>query len=172
MLFLQAFPRGSPLTSEISRGILELASNGRMDELEKQLYGHRSCPDKDDSQTSSSLTSRSFLGLFVITGTSSLLALISHVIATLYDHRGHWINGGSQISWRELLAVLFKIFHERDSSNTPDKEEPGMEGIYPTTAETPCSMSTHIIKNADSGTDMVSTSDDQKKKLHAIESGS
>jgi len=158
VLFLQAFPRGSPLTPEISRGILELASNGTMDELEKRLYGDTSCPDKDDSQTSSSLTLHSFLGLFIITGTTSLLALILHVTITLYDHRSHWINGSGQISWHELLAILFKIFHERDnSSNTPDEEEPGMEDIDPPTAESPWSMSNHIIENIDSDTDTGST---------------
>ncbi|EER96768.3 hypothetical protein SORBI_3002G209200 [Sorghum bicolor] len=158
--FGYAFPRGSPLTPEISRGILELASNGRMDELEKQLYGDTSCPDKDDSQTSSSLTLHSFLGLFIITGTTSLLALILHVIISLYDHRSHWINGSGQISWHELLAVLFKIFHERDnSSNTPDNEEPEMEDIDPPTAESPWSMSNHIIENVDSDTDTGSTPD-------------
>ncbi|CAD6219185.1 unnamed protein product [Miscanthus lutarioriparius] len=150
--------RGSPLTPEISRGILELASNGTMDELEKQLYGDTSYPDKDDSQTSSSLTLHSFLGLFIITGTTSLLALILHVTITLYDHRSHWINGSGQISWHELLAILFKIFHERDnSSNTPDEEEPGMEDIDPPTAESPWSMSNHIIENVDSDTDTGST---------------
>lgn len=158
VLFLQAFPRGSPLTPEISRGILELASNGRMDELEEQLYGDTSCPDKDDSQTSSSLTLHSFLGLFIITGTSSLLALILHVIIALYDQRSHWINGSSQISWHELLATLFKIFHEHDnSSNTPDEEEPGIEDIDPATAESPWSMSNHIIENVDSDNDTGST---------------
>lgn len=155
--FGYAFPRGSPLTPEISRGILELASNGRMDELEKKLYGDTSCPDKDDSQTSSSLTLHSFLGLFIITGASSLLALILHVIITLYDHRSNWINGSGQISWRELLAILVKIFHERDSSNTPDEEVPGMEDIDPATAESPWSMSNHVIENVDSDTDTGST---------------
>jgi glutamate receptor, ionotropic, plant len=128
-----------------------------MDELEKKLYGDTSCPDKDDSQTSSSLTLHSFLGLFIITGASSLLALILHVIITLYDHRSNWINGSGQISWRELLAILVKIFHERDSANTPDEEVPGMEDIDPATAESPWSMSNHVIENVDSDTDTGST---------------
>lgn len=127
-----------------------------MAELEKQLYD-TSCPDKDDSQTSSSLTLHSFLGLFIITGSSSLLALVLHVGTTLYDHRSHWISGNSQISWHELLAILCMIFHDHDnSSNTPDKEEPGMEDIDPT-VESPWSMSNHVVENIDSDTDMGST---------------
>uniref|UniRef100_A0A453KVN9 Glutamate receptor n=1 Tax=Aegilops tauschii subsp. strangulata TaxID=200361 RepID=A0A453KVN9_AEGTS len=52
--FGYAFPLGSPLTADITRGILKLASSGKMAELQKDLYGDKSCPDKDDSQTSSS----------------------------------------------------------------------------------------------------------------------
>ncbi|OEL24842.1 Glutamate receptor 2.8 [Dichanthelium oligosanthes] len=152
--FGYAFPRGSPLTPEISRGILELASNGTMAELEKELYGDTICPDKDDSQTSSSLTLHSFLGLFIITGASSLLALILHAGITLYSNRSHLISAHSQGSWGGLLAILPKIFHEHDnSSNTPDKDEMGIPNVNPT-AESTCSMSNHTMENFDLDTDM------------------
>ncbi|RLM86228.1 glutamate receptor 2.9-like [Panicum miliaceum] len=153
--FGYAFPRGSPLTPEISRGILELASSGRMAELEKEfLYVDTMCPDKDDSQTSSSLTLHSFIGLFMITGASSLLALVLHVGITLYNNRTHLISACSQGSWRGSLVILSKIFHEHDdSSNTPDKDETGIANVDPP-VESPWSMSNHIIENFDSDTDM------------------
>lgn len=151
--FGYAFPRGSPLAPEISRGILELASNDTMAELEKELYRDTMCPDKLDSQTSSSLTLHSFLGLFMITGASSLLALVLHVGITLYNNRSHLISACSQGSWRALLAILFKIFHEHDNiSNTPDKDETRIANIDPT-VESPWGMSNHIIENFDSDTD-------------------
>uniref|UniRef100_A0A0A9DJM3 Ionotropic glutamate receptor C-terminal domain-containing protein n=1 Tax=Arundo donax TaxID=35708 RepID=A0A0A9DJM3_ARUDO len=151
--FGYAFPRGSPLAPEISREILQFASSDKMAKLEEQLYGDTKCPDKDDSQTSSSLTLHSFLGLFIITGTSSLLALILHVIITLYNHRSHLISSSSQNSWRGLLAILATIFHEHDAgSNTPDKDEPRMADAV-CTVENPWSMSNHIIENFDSDTD-------------------
>lgn len=154
ILFLQAFPRGSPLAPEISRGILELASNGTMAELEKELYGDTVCPDKNDSQTSSSLTLHSFLGLFIITGASSLLALILHVGITLYSNRSHLINAHSQGSWRGSLVILSKIFHEHDnSSNSQDKDETVMTNPDPV-VESPWSMSNHTIENFDIDTDM------------------
>ncbi|WVZ65028.1 hypothetical protein U9M48_014458 [Paspalum notatum var. saurae] len=148
--FGYAFPRGSPLTPEISRGILELAASGRMTKLEKQLYGDTTCPDKDDSQTSSSLTLHSFLGLFIITGTTSLLALILHVVITLYNHRSHWISD-SQISWRQLIGVL-SIHNHDDSSNTPDTDDPaGIADLDPA-VESPWSTP-HINVNFDSDSD-------------------
>ncbi|CAN6196019.1 unnamed protein product [Urochloa humidicola] len=153
--FGYAFPRGSPLTPEISRGILELASNGTMAELEKDLYGGDTmCPDKVDSQTSSSLTLHSFLGLFMITGASSLLALVLHVGITFYDNRSHLVSACSQGSWRGSLAILSKIFHEPDNmSNTPDADETRIANVDPI-VESPWSMSNHIIENFDSDTDM------------------
>ncbi|KAF8657769.1 hypothetical protein HU200_059929 [Digitaria exilis] len=152
--FGYAFPRGSPLTPEISRGILELASNGTMAELEKELYGDTVCPDKNDSQTSSSLTLHSFLGLFIITGASSLLALVLHVGITLYSNRSHLIDAHRQGSWRGSFAILSKIFHEHDnSSNTQDKDETGMANPDPI-VEIPWSMSSHTIENFDMDTDM------------------
>ncbi|KAL6660689.1 hypothetical protein ACP70R_001724 [Stipagrostis hirtigluma subsp. patula] len=150
----KAFPRGSPLAPEISREILQLASSHRMTELEKQLYGDKTCPDKDDSQTSSSLTLHSFLGLFLITGTSSMLALILHIVITLYNHRSHLISASRQSSWHGLLAILSKIFNEHEnSSNTPDKDEPAMADVHHTT-ESPLSISNHIIENFNSDTDV------------------
>ncbi|KAL6655759.1 hypothetical protein ACP70R_006585 [Stipagrostis hirtigluma subsp. patula] len=148
--FGYAFPQGSPLTSEISREILQFASSNRMAQLEKQLYGETTCPDKDDSQTSSSLTLHSFLGLFLITGATSMLALVVHVVITLYNHQSHFISGSRQSSWRGLLANLSKIFHEHDN-NTPNEGEPRMADVDHT-IESPWRTSNHIIENVDSDT--------------------
>jgi hypothetical protein len=169
VLLLQAFTRGSPLTSDISRGILKFASNGTMDELQKDLYGPTSCPDKDDSQTSSSLTLNSFKGLFIITGASSMLALILHIVITVYTHRHDFNSDSSHSSWRTWLAILLKIFHESDSpSNTPVKDEPTMANVGGT-VESPASPPdsdtdtgsppNHIITNLDSYTDTGSPPD-------------
>ncbi|XP_044396519.1 glutamate receptor 2.7 [Triticum aestivum] len=99
--FGYAFPLGSPLTADITRGILKLASSGKMAELQKDLYGDKSCPDKDDSQTSSSLTLHSFQGLFSISGACSILALILHALIT---------NKGVFSRW--LAAICSKLFHK------------------------------------------------------------
>ncbi|GJN33927.1 hypothetical protein PR202_gb22558 [Eleusine coracana subsp. coracana] len=150
--FGYAFPRGSPLTPEISRGILEVASTDKLAQLEKQLYGDTECPEKDDSQTSSSLTLHSFLGLFIITGASSFLALILHVAITLYNNWDDLTSDNGQSSWHEWFTLVFKIFHDSDGSNTRDNDEPGMTNVGRTT-ESPRSISDHIMENFDSDTD-------------------
>jgi hypothetical protein len=78
-----------------------------MVELQKNLYGDKSCPDKDDSQTSSSLTLRSFQALFIFSGACSVGALFLDVVRTYY--RAHGSNSASRIP-----------------SNTPDNDEPTM----------------------------------------------
>ncbi|XBH92269.1 hypothetical protein VPH35_083431 [Triticum aestivum] len=102
--FGYAFPLGSPLTADITRGILKLASSGKMAELQKDLYGDKSCPDKDDSQTSSSLTLHSFQGLFSISGACSILALILHALITDKGVFSRW-----------LAAIWSKLFRKNNT---------------------------------------------------------
>jgi hypothetical protein len=159
VLLLQAFPRGSPLTPDISRGILKFASDERMVKLQEELYGDASCPDKDDSQTSSSLTLHSFRGLFIITGASSMLALILHIVITLCNHRHDFSNDNVQSSWRTWFAILLKIFHEGDGpSITPDKDETAMTNVG-STIESPQSIPNHVIENLDLDSDAGSTTE-------------
>lgn len=151
-LLLQAFPRGSPLTSEISREILRFASTTKMSELEKALYGDNPCPDKDDSQTSSSLTLHSFQGLFIITGASSMLALILHIVITFYND-WHGLNSdSSQNSWNRCLDILSKLFQERNCpSNNPDKE-PTTKSVGTTTIEIPPNLDMDAVCPPEEGT--------------------
>ncbi|PNT64648.1 hypothetical protein BRADI_4g30880v3 [Brachypodium distachyon] len=147
-----AFPRGSPLTSEISREILRFASTTKMSELEKALYGDNPCPDKDDSQTSSSLTLHSFQGLFIITGASSMLALILHIVITFYND-WHGLNSdSSQNSWNRCLDILSKLFQERNCpSNNPDKE-PTTKSVGTTTIEIPPNLDMDAVCPPEEGT--------------------
>jgi ionotropic glutamate receptor len=135
-----------------------------MAQLERELYNNRTCPDKDDSQTSSSLTLRSFLGLFIITGASSLLALFLHVVITLYNHRHDLSSASSsQSSWCGWFAILLKIFHEGDRPNAPQLDEPAVSNAN-TTADTPWSTPDHhIIENVDSGSDVESVREEDRE---------
>uniref|UniRef100_A0A0D9XDZ7 Glutamate receptor n=1 Tax=Leersia perrieri TaxID=77586 RepID=A0A0D9XDZ7_9ORYZ len=155
-----AFPRGSPLTAEISREILNFASSDRMAQLEKELYRNRTCPQKDESETSSSLTLRSFLGLFIITGSSSLLALILHVVITLYNHRPDLSSASSQSSWCGWFAILLRIFHGGDRPNAPQMDENTITNVNVTT-ESPWSTPNHIVENVEPGSDMESIPEEE-----------
>ncbi|KAE8784567.1 Glutamate receptor 2.9 [Hordeum vulgare] len=145
--FGYAFPRGSPLTPDISREILKFASDDRMIKMQKELYGDTSCLDKDDSQTSSSLALHSFQGLFIITGASSMLALLLHAVVTIYNNRHEFNSDSSQSSWRRWPAILSKLFHGDDNPcNTPDKDEPTPENVDDA-MESQLSIPNHIIEH-------------------------
>jgi hypothetical protein len=65
----------------MSRAILNVTESTNMTNFEEELYGEDSTfTDKEDTTSSTSLTFRSFMGLFLLTGASSILALIIHML--------------------------------------------------------------------------------------------
>ncbi|KAI4353751.1 hypothetical protein L6164_002680 [Bauhinia variegata] len=75
-----AFPLGSNLTSNFSRAILHLIESLEMYKIEKKYFGvnHDDLQDQYDqiSSETSSLTTQSFGGLFIITGSLIISALL------------------------------------------------------------------------------------------------
>ncbi|KAJ3704821.1 hypothetical protein LUZ61_008526 [Rhynchospora tenuis] len=80
------FPRGSPLVPDVSREILNVMESANMTKFDEILYGSGTFVDKEDTSNSSSLTFHSFMGLFLLTGASSIIALIIHMFFALYRH--------------------------------------------------------------------------------------
>ncbi|KAG8388840.1 hypothetical protein BUALT_Bualt02G0166800 [Buddleja alternifolia] len=73
-----AFPKGSPLVHEISRGISELREEGKLLEMEKKWLTNRSPLLSQDTQQlrASTLGIGNFFGLFIVSGISKLIAII------------------------------------------------------------------------------------------------
>ncbi|XP_028773673.1 glutamate receptor 2.5-like [Neltuma alba] len=78
-----AFPKGSTLTSHFSRAILNVRESPEMDEIEHKYFGSSNNDEGQspsnsslDDASSSSLTTYSFAGLFMLIGVFSLSALI------------------------------------------------------------------------------------------------
>ncbi|CBI17828.3 unnamed protein product, partial [Vitis vinifera] len=72
-----AFPKGSPLVQDISRAIAKLRADGELHKIQQTWFQDHSVFKKQESLTKPSiLDSYSFRGLFLVTGTSSTLALI------------------------------------------------------------------------------------------------
>ncbi|KAL8141128.1 hypothetical protein V2J09_007149 [Rumex salicifolius] len=64
-----AFPKGSPLTGDVSRAILRAIESGRVGDLEKDMLTHCKCSSEDDVKNDvSGLGFRPFSGLFYISG--------------------------------------------------------------------------------------------------------
>ncbi|KAG0482436.1 hypothetical protein HPP92_010520 [Vanilla planifolia] len=88
--FGYAFPKGSPLVSDLSRAILSLTESNEILEIERRWFGElSSCPKQGGNSISSSnsLDFNSFYGLFLITGVASILALIFYSLSFLYTNR-------------------------------------------------------------------------------------
>ncbi|CBI17829.3 unnamed protein product, partial [Vitis vinifera] len=72
-----AFPKGSPLVPDISWAIAKLREDGKLDMIQQTWFQDQSVFKKQESPTKPSIfDSYSFRGLFLVTGTSSTLALI------------------------------------------------------------------------------------------------
>ncbi|KAJ4754315.1 glutamate receptor 2.2 [Rhynchospora pubera] len=81
------FPRGSPLVADVSRAILNLTEGEHMMEIENRWFNNlSSCPSHNTDLHSSSLSFRSFAGLFIITGAVSVLMLLIFIGRYIYKN--------------------------------------------------------------------------------------
>ncbi|TVU28854.1 hypothetical protein EJB05_20389, partial [Eragrostis curvula] len=84
------FPRGSPMTPDVSRAVLTLAEGEQMAQIEKKWFGEPGvCPSQGASAAvgSSNLSFQSFGGLFLITGVVSGLMLLIYLATFFYRER-------------------------------------------------------------------------------------
>ncbi|XP_054797682.1 glutamate receptor 2.7-like [Prosopis cineraria] len=109
------FPKGSPLVADISSAILNVTQGDKMTAIENAWFKKNGCPVTGASVSSNSLGLESFWGLFLIAGLASLLALIIFVITFLYQHRHIWLGDDPNASTRKRMAILLKIFYQRDN---------------------------------------------------------
>ncbi|KAJ3695397.1 hypothetical protein LUZ60_000774 [Juncus effusus] len=112
------FPRGSPLVADVSRAILNVSEGDEMTQIEKKWFCDPiTCPSQISDLGSSSLSFRSFAGLFIITGVVSSLMIIIFLVR--YVHR-NWdsIKGvfRDQKTMLGRIHTLSKNFDRMDSS--------------------------------------------------------
>lgn len=84
------FPRGSPMTADVSREVVSLAEGEKMTQIEKKWFGEPGvCPNRDGNAAlgSSNLSFQSFGGLFLITGVVSGLMLLIFLASFFYRER-------------------------------------------------------------------------------------
>nr|XP_027084346.1 glutamate receptor 2.7-like [Coffea arabica] len=90
-----AFPKGSPLLPDVSRGILTITEGPEMSKIEKGWFGEQNvCPDLTTTTSSNRVDVNSFWGLFLIVGAASILALIVFFSMLLYEHRNLFMGAG------------------------------------------------------------------------------
>jgi hypothetical protein len=69
----------------MSRAILNVMESTNMTNFDEKIYGNNTFTDKEDTTSSISLTFHSFVGLLLLTGASSILALIIHMFFAIYQ---------------------------------------------------------------------------------------
>ncbi|KAL1551842.1 glutamate receptor 2.7-like [Salvia divinorum] len=109
------FQKNSPLAPDVSRAILEMKENRKMDQISRKWFGEGACGSSNATAADSKrLTVNNFKGLFLITGLSSFLALAIFLFIFLYKNRLVW---SSDASLKHKLLQLAQIFdREKDDS--------------------------------------------------------
>ncbi|XP_072980093.1 glutamate receptor 2.9-like [Typha angustifolia] len=112
-----AFPKGSPLALDLSRAILNITEGYKMSELERKWFGDQSnCPTQDDQLSSNSLNFDSFKGLFLVTGTTSILCFLIHLAFFLNQKRRHLLRQAiaNEKSIAGKLLTIAKLYGDKD----------------------------------------------------------
>lgn len=142
------FPKDSPLVSDISRAVLSLSEDKEMQEIETKWLTSSDCTDSETKVDSSRLSIDSFWGLYLITGTASLITLTIFFTMLFYDYkRDPNVKAHNDNDMRDLsagtplksLSRAMKLFIEyvdqkEDSTSAPNPKVP--------TSPTDCSCST------------------------------
>ncbi|KAK1323526.1 Glutamate receptor 2.9 [Acorus calamus] len=118
------FPKGSPIAPDVSRAILNVTEEDWM----QSLYdNHTDCAVRDI--VSNRLDFGRFRGLFLLTGVTSIMALIIFVVGFLYPHR-HAFSALGRGSFGRRLKDIAKEFDQKDpSSHAFRKAEPPREQV-------------------------------------------
>lgn len=87
LLKIQAFSKGSPLVADISRAIIQLTEDGTILEIEQRVSSDPECYGPDTNSSPASVTLRSFLVLFAITGCVTLTCLLVSLLRYLHQRR-------------------------------------------------------------------------------------
>ncbi|CAM0951459.1 unnamed protein product [Alopecurus aequalis] len=112
-----AFPKGSPYVTDLSQAILKLTESDEMNMIERKWFGD---PDEDGAQqdggpfTSDSLSFSSFWGLFLITGVTSVLCCVVHLVHFVMTNQREL---PLHLSWKGRLLRLAKTFDDKDLSS-------------------------------------------------------
>ncbi|XP_012091712.1 glutamate receptor 2.9 isoform X1 [Jatropha curcas] len=112
------FQKGSPITADVSKAILQLSENGQLRDLESEWISRPSecSSDAADSETES-LSVENFWGLYVISGATSTFCFLLCLIHLLnkYCHYQKEEQGNASPSdgsvWNKTVSLARYIYH-------------------------------------------------------------
>nr|CAB3457112.1 unnamed protein product [Digitaria exilis] len=116
-----AFPKGSPYVADLSRAILNLTESDGMSAIERKWFGDddEGCAAQGSQFTSDSLSFASFWGLFLITGATSLLCCVVHLVTFLVSNRRSiWVVVSTPHEpWKDRFRMFLELFDKKDLSS-------------------------------------------------------
>ncbi|KAF3779509.1 Glutamate receptor 3-3 [Nymphaea thermarum] len=117
-----AFRRDSPLATDFSTAILSLAENGDLQRIHDKWLTNSGCASQSDDISSNQLDLRSFWGLFLICGITSVVALSIFFwrMAVMFTRHGrhHGVAEPSEGSSRtRRLRTFFSFVDEREDTS-------------------------------------------------------
>lgn len=108
---LQAFPRDSPLSIDMSTAILTLSENGELQRIhEKWLSPEEACGFYNSEDESEQLQLESFWGLFMICGIASFLALLIYFVLMVVRFRSDFPKKDSPPNRGSLHSASIQTF--------------------------------------------------------------
>ncbi|MFS7981190.1 hypothetical protein Hanom_Chr10g00948081 [Helianthus anomalus] len=119
LLYIQAFPKRSPLLHVVSRAVLQVTEGKIMNISNQWFEAAASCDQQNRTKGNSSrLMLDSFKGLFLIVGLSSTAALLIFFFIFLYQNRQILVSRDSVSRKLAAMAKTFDVFMEDESGKT------------------------------------------------------
>ncbi|KAG8391770.1 hypothetical protein BUALT_Bualt01G0221500 [Buddleja alternifolia] len=118
--FAFAFPKGSPVVADISRAIIQLTEKGSILETEERLFSNVSCSGQDGTSSPNSITLRSFVVFFAITGFVTVTCLLVSLVTYLSKNQAflqRMSDLNANVLWR--IDALCKYFRESNPPSLP-----------------------------------------------------
>lgn len=75
-IYGKAFPKGSPLVSDMSTSVLEILEGKENQEIWKKYFNNTNCNNAEMQENLNRLSLESFWGLFLITSSTSGISLV------------------------------------------------------------------------------------------------
>ena len=131
-IFLQAFPRDSPLAVDLSTAILELAENGDLQRIHDKWLLSSACLSQGAKLEVDRLNLRSFWGLYLVCGLACVLALLIYFIQTMRQyskHRPEELESSGHGSGSSCLRTFLTFIDEKEEIVKSRSKRKKMEGI-------------------------------------------
>ncbi|CAH9094804.1 unnamed protein product [Cuscuta europaea] len=121
-----AFPRDSPLATDMSTAILTLSENGELQRIHDKWLVRAGCGSDGTEIDSDRLHLKSFWGLFVICGAACVLALLIYCCQIILKFRriarAESVGDGSGSSHSRNLRRLISLIDEKSDPSKRDKK--------------------------------------------------